>query len=285
MNSAEESADERRTRQVAVVTGGGSGLGAVLAHRFADEDMAVAVIDIDGERASTVAQSIVSGGGMASAFQGDVTVRARLDQIARDIAEAFGGCNVLCANAGVVQFGALERLTEQDWRWVLDVNVLGPVNTVMAFLPILRRSSGMRRILLTSSSSALSPGARLGAYATSKFAVTGFGETLRIELAPEDIGVSILFPAGMRTPFLELSPTVRPPSLGPSVTLPDDHEVMLASRDTTTDEYVVDPEYAVRNVLTDLRNDEPYIVTHAPFRDRYEARVKALHAALDRADI
>lgn len=269
---------------MAVVTGGGSGLGAVLADTFANEGMAVAVVDIDSGRAGAVAESIVGRGRTALGLQGDVADRSSLDQIAERLSDQFGACHVLCVNAGVVQFGALERLTEQDWRWVLEVNVLGAVNTVGAFLPLLRSASGMRRILLTSSSSALSPGARLGAYAASKYALTGYGETLRIELEPEGIGVSILFPAGMRTRFLELSPTVRPAALGRSVTYPDDHDAMLASRDTTADEYIVEPEYAVRNVLSDLRNNEPYIVTHAPYRRRYEARAALLRAAFDRAE-
>ena len=231
-----------------------------------------------------VARSIVGRGGSAVGFTGDVASRSSLDEIAERVCGELGGCHILCVNAGVVQFGALDRLTEDDWRWVLGVNVLGAVNTVAAFLAALRSAPGMRRILLTSSSSALSPGARLGAYAASKYAVTGYGETLRMELEPEGIGVSILFPAGMRTRFLELSPTVRPAELGKSVTYPDDHDAMLASRDTTADDYIVEPEYAVRNVLRDLVNNEPYIVTHAPYRRRYEGRAAILRAAFDRAE-
>ena len=95
----------------------------------------------------------------------------------------LGGCDVLCANVGVQQFGAIDRLTEQDWAWVLDVNVLGMVRTVREFLPLLRARTGWRRIVLTASSSVLAPGCAWRAYQTSKFAVMGFGETLREELA------------------------------------------------------------------------------------------------------
>jgi NAD(P)-dependent dehydrogenase (short-subunit alcohol dehydrogenase family) len=80
---------------------------------------------------------------------------------------------------------------------VLSVNVMGVVHTVGAFLPLLRERDGDRHIVLTSSSSAFTPGVRLGAYVTSKYAVTGYGEVLRQELEPEGIGVTIVFPAGM----------------------------------------------------------------------------------------
>ena len=85
----------------------------------------------------------------------------------------------MCANVGVQQFGAIDRLTEDDWRWVLEVNVLGTVRTVAAFLPMIRQRSGLRRILLTASSGALVPGVRLAAYTASKDAVIGYVEAAR----------------------------------------------------------------------------------------------------------
>ncbi len=115
------------------------------------------------------------------------------------VGSTLGGCDVLCANVGVQQFGAIDRLTDDDWRFVLDVNVLGTVRTVRAFLPLLRTGDGWRRIVLTASSSVLAPGVRMAAYQTTKFAVMGFGETLREELADEGIGVTVLFPGGMIT--------------------------------------------------------------------------------------
>ena len=123
----------------------------------------------------------------------------------------FGGCDLLCANVGVQQFGSIDRLTDDDWTWVLGVNVLGTIRTVTAFLPLLRKRSGWRHIALTASTSVFIPGVRLGAYATSKFAVVGFGETLRLELADEGIGVTIVFPAGMATRHLESSALRDPP--------------------------------------------------------------------------
>lgn len=267
----------------AVVTGAGSGLGAAMVDRFVGQAMSIVALDIDGERAGQKAAVVRDGGGQAQAMRVDVADRNSLEAAARLTDEAFGGCTVLCANVGVQQFGAIERLTEQDWRWVLDVNVMGVVNTVNAFMPLLRKRSGNRHILLTSSSSALDPGVRLGAYIASKFAVMGYGEVLRQELASENIGVSILFPAGMITRHLESSVLARPAALGKSVRLPDDIEVMKASRKMDNKTHVVTAEQATRNLLKDLAANERYIITHGQYRDGIEERFEGLLRAHDRA--
>jgi meso-butanediol dehydrogenase / (S,S)-butanediol dehydrogenase / diacetyl reductase len=190
---------------------------------------------------------------------------------------------VVCANVGVQQFGAIDRLTEGDWTWVLNVNVLGTVRTVREFLPLLRRRDGWRHIVLTSSSSALIPGVRLGAYQASKFAVMGFGETLRQELAEEGIGVTVLLPAGMLTRHLESSARARPAELGESVMLPDDIEAMLASSQIE-DSDITTPDHAVRNLLDELLANQPYVITHGDYREQYRERHDAIETAFDRLE-
>jgi NAD(P)-dependent dehydrogenase (short-subunit alcohol dehydrogenase family) len=190
---------------------------------------------------------------------------------------------VLCANVGVQQFGAVDVLTDNDWRWVLDVNVMGVVNTVNAFLPLLRASEGNRRVVVTASSSVLVPGVRLGTYITSKFAVMGYGETLRMELASEGIGVSVFFPAGMSSRHLESSVAARPAELGPSVLKREDIDVMMAGRKMDTATHMVTPEQAVRNLLAELEGDPRYIVSHGQYRNELIERCDDIVAAFDRA--
>jgi NAD(P)-dependent dehydrogenase (short-subunit alcohol dehydrogenase family) len=268
---------------IAVVTGAGSGLGASMVDRFVGEGMSIVALDIDEKRVEQKAASIREAGGQAIAMRVDVANRSSLEAAAHAAEKAFGGCTVLCANVGVQQFGAIDRLTEQDWRWVLDVNVLGVVNTVNAFLPLLRQRSGHRHILVTASSSVLDPGVRLGAYIASKFAVTGYGETLRQELEPEGIGVSILFPAGMMTRHLESSVLARPAELGPSERRPDDIAAMKASRKMDSKVHVVTAEHATRNLLVELAANERYIITHGQYRDSIVDRFEDLLRAHDRA--
>jgi len=263
---------------VAVITGAGSGLGSAKADVFAGAGMSIVALDIDGDRAAETAARV--GGGSLS-MRVDVADRASLDAAAKVAADAFGSCEIVCANVGVQQFGAIDKLTEADWRWVLDVNVIGTANTVTAFLPLLRASDGDRHIVLTSSSAALTPSVRLAAYTASKFAVMGYGEVLRQELEPEGIGVSIVFPGGMMTRHLESSAQARPEQIGPWVMADDDIQVMLANASMTNEE-VLTPEQAVRNLLHDVTANEPFIITHGAYRDVLEARHGAILAAYER---
>jgi NAD(P)-dependent dehydrogenase (short-subunit alcohol dehydrogenase family) len=275
---------EELARRVAVVTGGGSGLGAAMARCFARAGMGIAVLDIDGEAAATTSQAIDEEFGVPVSFDRvDVSDAASVATAAQHVEATLGGCDVLCANVGVQQFGAIDRLTDHDWEWMVNVNVLGTVRTVRAFLPLIRARTGWRRIVLTASSSVLAPAVRLGAYQTTKFAVMGFGETLREELAGEGIGVTILFPGGMITRHLESSAAARPAHFATTGGADDDLNAMLAHSPMGEGD-VVEPEYAVRNLLADLDANVPYSVTHGSFRPAYEARRAAMDAAFDRME-
>jgi NAD(P)-dependent dehydrogenase (short-subunit alcohol dehydrogenase family) len=270
--------------RIAVVTGAGSGLGAAMCRRFAEAGMAVAALDIDEGGAKVTATGLAEEYGVpAMSARVDTGDARSLADAASTVGAWRGGCDVLCANVGVQQFGAIDRLTDDDWTWLINVNVLGTVRTVASFLPLLRRRSGWRRIVVTASSGVLVPGVRLGAYQTSKFAVVGYAETLRQELAAEGIGVTVLFPAGMMTRHLESSALARPADKGASVILPDDIEVMMASRKMGQED-VATPDHAVRNLLTDLLADEPYVITHGDYRAEYHQRLAAIEAAFDRME-
>lgn len=263
----------------AVVTGAGSGLGAAMVDRFASAGMRIVALDIDGERADETARKVREGGGDAVSLRVDVVDASQLQAGARLAEERFGGCSVLCANVGVQQFGAIDRLTEQDWKWVFEVNVMGVIRTIAAFLPLMRSTDGERRIAITSSSAALTPGIRMAAYTTSKYAVTGYAETLRMELADEGIGVSTIFPAGMVTRHLESSMKARPAELGPAELRRDDIDAMMASRKMETAGHVATAEHATRHLLADLAANERYIITHGKYRqqllDNHEAILRA----------
>jgi NAD(P)-dependent dehydrogenase (short-subunit alcohol dehydrogenase family) len=213
----------------------------------------------------------------------DVGDATSISSAAEAVAAELGGCDVVCANVGVQQFGAIDRLTDDDWRFVLDVNVLGTVRTVRVFLPLLRKRSGFRRIVLTASLSVLAPAVRMAAYQTTKFAVMGFGETLRHELADEGIGVTVLFPGGMVTRHLETSAQVRAATPTTTGAQDDDLLAMLAHRPVGEHDVVL-PEHAVRNLLDDLDADVPYSVTHGTVRADYEERHAAMSDALDRME-
>src|SRR5688572_9980226 len=170
-------------KHIAVVTGGASGLGAALGGLFGREEMAVVVLDIDGAKAEEAAATLGASGVDALAIEANVAEPSSLDAAAAATEDRFGQCHILCANVSVVQLKSLDDTSLDEWRWILDVNVLGTIATVNAFLPLMRRSGpGERHVMLTSSVAALRRTSHQGAYSASKAALTSYGETLRNEL-------------------------------------------------------------------------------------------------------
>lgn len=268
--------------RIAVVTGAGSGLGAAMAELFASEGMAIAALDIDDAAAAATAEGLTLRHQVpTTSIRTDVGDGSSVTVAAAHVRAALGGCDVLCVNVGVQQFGAIERLTDDDWAWVLNVNVIGAARTIRDFLPLIRERTGWRRIVLTASASALAPSPRMAAYQSSKYAVMAIGETLRLELAGEGIGVTTIFPHGMMTRHLESSIAARPAELGTTSVDQEDLDVMLAHIPMVEGD-IATPSHAIRNLLADLEADEPFSITHGSFRPYFQRRVDALDAAFDR---
>lgn len=235
----------------AVVTGAASGFGLAVANDLTARGWAVAMFDRDADRLASVADGRL-------AMPVDVAVTADLQAAAA----AVDGCDLLWANVGVQHFGTVESTDEEVWRWMLDVNVVGAVRTVQAFLPRLQQSP-QPRLAFTASTNALAPAARLGAYQASKYAVVGLAETLRLELP--DVAVSVVYPAGMITRHLESSADARPEALGPGEVAEEEIAAMMASR-PMTEEDLTTPEAAAAVAVEGVLAGEPHIVTHGQLR-------------------
>ena len=203
--------------RVAVVTGGGSGIGRGLARTFGAAGMTVAVADIQQASAEAVAGEIESAGGRALGIGVDVTSVESLAAAAKEVVARAGGVNLLCANAGVLaRVGPLADHTLGDWEYTLSVNVLGIVKTVAAFLPALRESAPDAHIVTTASLGGLVSDVRapIGAYVASKYACVGYSEMLRAELAGQGIGVSVLCPGVVASNLMGTSTENRPEAFG-----------------------------------------------------------------------
>jgi len=204
--------------RVAVVTGGGSGIGRGIALALGAEGMTVAVADVRRASAEAVAAEIESAGRRAFAIGLDVTSVESLAAAAKEVAARAGGVNLLCANAGVLaRIGPLVDHTVEDWEYTLAVNVMGIVKTVGAFLPALRASAPDAHIVTTASLGGLVSDVRapLGAYIASKYACVGYSEMLRAELAGEGIGVSVLCPGVVESNLMATSAENRHDAFGP----------------------------------------------------------------------
>ena len=185
--------------KVALVTGGGQGIGEAICLRLAAAGAKVGVFDLDAGRAQRVALAI---GGLGLA--GNVTAEADLDSAVGDLKDHFGGIDILVNNAGITgKAGKLWELSRQDWESVLDVNVLGPVLCCQAVVPLMReRRYG--RIVNIASIAGKEGNPTLGPYSASKAALIAFTKSLAKELVGQgDITVNSISPAVIHTPILD----------------------------------------------------------------------------------
>jgi NAD(P)-dependent dehydrogenase (short-subunit alcohol dehydrogenase family) len=188
--------------KIVVVTGAGSGIGRSTARLFGRLGARVHVTDLDGEAAERVAGEIADGGGDAVAHQLDVTDAAAVEKLAASVFESDGGVDVLHNNAGIAQSGKVEDTTLEDWRRVIEVNLMGTIHGVHAFVPRLLRQGRPAHIVNTASMAGLVASAELAAYSTSKFGVVGMTEALNAELAPRGIHLTALCPGIINTPIV-----------------------------------------------------------------------------------
>jgi NAD(P)-dependent dehydrogenase (short-subunit alcohol dehydrogenase family) len=190
---------EEMAGKVAVVTGGGSGIGEGLVEALSDEGMHVVVADIEEEEAARVARGASAKGVRALAVRTDVADASAVRALADTVFSEFGATHVLCNNAGVLLMGPISDKRLEDWQWVFSVNVFGVVHGLDAFLPRMKAQGGPAHVVNTSSATALGGE---GVYGASKAAVFAISQSLRQELEPEGIGVSVLCPAYVNSRIL-----------------------------------------------------------------------------------
>jgi NAD(P)-dependent dehydrogenase (short-subunit alcohol dehydrogenase family) len=272
--------------RVAVITGAGSGIGAALAQRCAEEGMRVVLADVERAAVEEVAEKLRGHGAEALAEVVDVRDPSALDRLALRTWDSFGGCHLLVNNAGVVAYRPIAELEISDWRWILSVNLDGVIHGLHAFVPRMRAQGAPAHIVNTASMAGLIPleGAGLGAYAASKYAVVAISETLRMELAAEGIGVSVVTPGGVATRINEAERN-RPQELQRrTATPPPDMERVAGSRKSLeTPETFLGPEAVAERILQGVRDDELYVITHPSWLPLVRQRHAALEAAFLRA--
>lgn len=247
---------------VAVVTGAASGFGLALGRRCAAQSLDVVLLDLDGGRAEAEAEALAGEGVTAIGARVDVADPGSVEGAAAMVGDRFGSVDLVVSNVGVQLFGPVERFTDDEWRWVLDVNVVGSARVARAFVPLLRRrGDGKGHLAFTTSASVLDPASHLGAYQASKFAVWGLAETLRLELAGDGIAVSVIFPSGMMSRHLETSEAAQPEHLRRPVVGDGDLEAVVASNPGMT-AALATPDEAAAGVVEAVLAGAPYVVTH-----------------------
>lgn len=188
--------------RVAIVTGGGSGIGAATAVAFAREGARVLVADLDEPAAKTVVERIERDGGVAAAVRADVTRAADNQALVERAVATWGGLDVFLANAGVPQWpGAIETVDEAVFDRILAVNVKGVwLGAKYALAVMKRQKRGV--FLVTASTAAIRPRPGGQTYAASKGAVVTLTKSLALESAPHGVRVVAIAPVATETPML-----------------------------------------------------------------------------------
>lgn len=249
------------TGKIALVTGGGGGIGAGIGAALVEKGARVVLADIDLDRARKEAEAL---GTSASAMRIDVTDEQSWADIRQEIEGSIGPVDILCNNAGITAGPMpLEELPSDHFARMLAINVQGVFYGIKAFVPGMKaRKSG--HVVNTSSLNGLLAHGPSGGYSASKFAVTGMTDALRQELAPYGIGVSTLYP-GLTRSYMSLS---------------DSTTAMLAKAPSEVrNAQMMDPIWLGRAVARAIETNAEHIITHPSVKPEVERRQKALLAA------
>lgn len=183
----------------AVVTGGASGIGFATATLLGARGARVVLADIEPETLDAAVDRLRSEGIEAHGVVCDVTSLEAVEELAEQSFEQLGRVHIVFNNAGVAIGGPITEMSHDDWRWIMDVDLWGPIHGVEAFLPRLLDQGEGGHLLFTASFAGLVPNVGLGPYCVAKYGVVALAEVLSREMRSHGIGVSVLCPMRVET--------------------------------------------------------------------------------------
>jgi NAD(P)-dependent dehydrogenase (short-subunit alcohol dehydrogenase family) len=255
--------------KVAVITGGASGIGRAVAQRAAAEGMKVVLADIEEGPLEEAENELTAHGAEALGVVTDVSDAASVHALRDRALDRFGAVHLVHNNAGIGLGGPIWEISEEDWRWILGVNVWGVIHGIATFVPLFVEQ-GEGHVVNTASVAGLTTAPFLGPYNATKQAVVAISETLfkDLQAVGAPIGVSVLCPGFVQTRIAE-SDRNRP-AWAP------DHEVGGAAELRSAVQSLVDggiPAAAVADRVIDaVRTDTFYILTHPELEDAIRTR-------------
>lgn len=265
------------TGKVGFITGGANGIGFGMARAFLAEGMKVAIADWSLPHLDKAKDALKGSNGVFF-VRTNVADRADLQAAVNETLAAFGKIHVLCNNAGVNGGGTADDPEFDGWDKAMAVNLGGVINGTKLIVPIIKRQGEGGHVVNTSSMAGVVPLPGLAAYSTAKYAVRGFTESLRMQLAPLGIGVSCLFPGATRTGMLY------PPEDKPDQDFheQDANDFQKALWDAARD--AIDPLDTGRTVVEAIKENRFYIFTNREFLSEVKERNREIEAAFPEQD-
>lgn len=267
----------------AVVTGGGSGIGMGLAKELARQGARVGVADIKLDNARKVAAEIAAAGGNAVALECDVCERGSIAAMRDAAVAALGPVQLLFANAGATSFDPLMEMSDADVDWIVQVNLMGVINTTRAFLAGMIAAGG-GHVCATASMAGLLPGwiPVHVPYSAAKAGIIGFTMNLALEMREHNVFTTAYCPGGVASGMKANNATYRPQKFGG----PGEGEVAIteASKAHTSMQFFT-PEDVAPMVLDAVRANRAFAFDHpeqrAAFRETYSRVVEACYDATE----
>ena len=258
--------------KVAFITGGANGIGFGMVRAFLSEGMKVVVADWSAPNIEKARTALKGNNGVAF-VRTNVADRSDLKSAVDEALEVFGKIHVLCNNAGVNGGGTADDPDFEGWDKAMAVNLGGVINGTKLIVPIIKAQGEGGHVVCTSSMAGVVPLPGLAAYSTAKYAVRGFAESLRMQLAPLGIGVSCLFPGATRTGMLYAPEDKHEESIDESAAGDFQKALWDAAR------AAIDPLDTGRFVVEAIKENRFHIFTNREFLDEVVARNREMEAA------
>jgi NAD(P)-dependent dehydrogenase (short-subunit alcohol dehydrogenase family) len=255
--------------KVAVITGGASGIGRAVADRVAADGMKIVLGDIEEGPLKEAVDDLTSRGAEALGVVTDVSDAASVRALRDRALDRFGAVHLVHNNAGIGLGGPIWEVTEEDWRWIMGVNLWGVIHGVATFVPVLLEQ-GEGHVVNTASIAGLIAAPFLGPYNATKQAVVAISETLfkDLQAVGAPIGVSVLCPGFVRTRIAE-SERNRP-QWAPDRAAPGSTELRGAVQNMV--DGGIAPEAVADQVVDAVRTNTFYILTHPELDGAVTAR-------------
>jgi len=265
--------------KVAVVTGGGSGIGRELALACAREGMNVVLADVDVKGMDETGQLI----GSALKVRCDVSRAAEVENLALETYDRFGAAHLLFNNAGVAVSGPTWTTTLEEWEWVLGVNLMGVVHGIRTFVPRMLAQGGECHVVSTASAAGLISVPGSSVYCVSKHGVVTMSECLKHELrrAKASIGVSVLCPAYVKTGIVD-STRNRPPELAKDNPLGAPYREGVRK---AVESGRLSAAEVAKLTLDAVKADRFYVIPHAKMKAHVETRLQDIVQEREPTDV